>query len=86
MTDKMRKKKLSGSCLVGMVVNIDGSVDAVRIVSSVPDISDKKLRDAVLSMQAECIKSVKQYRFEPATYQGKPVSVDLKVEINYQIY
>jgi hypothetical protein len=84
-TDKMRKKKLGfASCVVGMVVEIDGSVDAVHIVSSFPDTSDKKLRDAVLSWQAECVRAVKQYRFEPATYQGRQVAVDLKTEITFQ--
>jgi protein TonB len=32
------------------------------------------------------VKAVKEYRFEPAQFQGKPVPVDTTLEINYRIY
>jgi periplasmic protein TonB len=29
---------------------------------------------------------VKQYRFEPAMYEGHPVPVQLNVEVNFRLY
>jgi hypothetical protein len=85
-SETMRKKKISGSCVVGLTVDTDGNPNDVYVVSSIPSIEDKKLRAAVIDMQDNCIKSAKQYRFEPGTYQGKPVPVELKVEMNFQIF
>jgi TonB family protein len=85
-SERMRKKKLSGSCLVSITVDIDGKVNDAHLLTSTPDGSDKKLQDAVMDMQSNCVKAVKQYRFEPATYQGKPVPVELKIGVNFQIF
>jgi hypothetical protein len=85
-SEKLRKKKINGSCVVGLTVDTDGNPKDVHVVSSIPGLEDKKLHAAVVELQDSCIKPVKQYRFEPGTYQGKPVPVELKVEINFQIY
>lgn len=69
-----------------MTVDIDGNVNDAHLLTSTPDASDKKLHDAVIEMQNNCMKAAKQYRFEPATYQGKPVPVELKIGINFQIF
>ena len=86
LPEKLRKKKIAASCVVGLTVDTDGNPKDVHIVSSIPGIEDKKLRAAVIELQDSCIKPVKQYRFEPGTYQGKPVPVELTVETNFQIY
>jgi hypothetical protein len=85
-SEKLRKKKIAASCVVGLTVDTDGNPKDVHVVSSIPGLEDKKLRAAVIELQDSCIKPVKQYRFEPGTYQGKPVPVELKVEINFQIF
>jgi TonB family protein len=83
---KMRKKKITGDCLVSLTADIDGNVSDAHLLTSTPDLSDKKLHDAAMEMQNNCMKAVKQYRFEPATYQGKPVPVNLNVDIHFQIF
>jgi hypothetical protein len=81
---KLLKKKIyEESCSFSMTVDTDGKSKDVRIVKSFPDINDKKLRDGVIEMQNNCLKAAKQYQFQPATYQGRPVPVELKVEINF---
>jgi hypothetical protein len=32
------------------------------------------------------MKAVAQYRFKPGEYRGKPVPVDMKIRIDFQIY
>jgi TonB family protein len=85
-SDKLRKKKILGSCTLSITVDTDGKSQDVRIIKSFPDTNDKKLRSAAMEMQNNCIKAVKQYRFEPVTYQGKLVPVELSVEIAFHIY
>jgi TonB family protein len=85
-SEKMRKKKINGSCFVSITVDIDGKVNDAHLLTSTPDGSDKKLHDAAMDMQSNCMKAAKQYQFEPATYQRKPVPVELKIEIDFQIF
>jgi protein TonB len=32
------------------------------------------------------MEAVRQYRFKPAMENGKPVTVEMNVEVNFQIY
>ena len=85
LSEKLWKKKTSApeSCTVSITVDIDGNVKDVHVLTSTPDISDKKLHDGVMEMQSNCTKAAKQYRFEPGTYQGKPEPIQLKVEMSF---
>jgi hypothetical protein len=69
--------------VVSLTIDIAGNSHDVHLVKSIPDASDKRLRGAVLEMQDQCVKAVKQYRFKPATFEGKPVPVDLNIEISF---
>jgi outer membrane biosynthesis protein TonB len=81
----MIKEHLYGSCVISLTVDIAGNPHDVLFVKSTPDASDKKLRAAVLEMQDQCIKAVKQYRFKPATFNGNPVPVNLNIEISFNV-
>jgi outer membrane biosynthesis protein TonB len=39
-----------------------------------------------LGLDENAIKVVKEYRFEPAKFEGKPVPVETTIEIDYRIY
>jgi hypothetical protein len=80
---KMRKSNSSGSCSVALTVDTDGNPKDAHIVKTTPDTKDEEPGDFVTEMQDICISTVRQYRFTPATYLGKPVPIDLKVEINF---
>jgi periplasmic protein TonB len=47
---------------------------------------DKKFQAAALALDENAVKADRQYRFDPALFQGKPVSVETTVEISYRIY
>jgi TonB family protein len=88
-SDKARKQKIAGNCVVSITVGTDGKVSDVHVVTSVADSLnklDKKDRAAALSLDEMAVKAAQQYRFEPATFQGKPVPVDLHVGINFQVF
>ncbi|HEY1994057.1 MAG TPA: energy transducer TonB [Edaphobacter sp.] len=80
----MRKAIFSGRCLVALTVDIKGDPEDVHIVRSTPDPNDKGMHDVANALQNSCIEAAQKYRFRPGTFQGKPVPVDLKLEISYQ--
>ncbi len=85
-TDKARSKKLDGTCVLSMLVDAQGLPQDVRIVKSLADGRNPKLRKAALSLDQSAVKAAQQYRFEPATLKGKPVPYRLNVEVAFRIY
>jgi protein TonB len=87
ITDKARHKKLFGGRLVvSLTVDAAGKPHDVRILVSLAEGVSKKQRPIALGLDESAVKAVKEYRFEPAEFQGKPVPVDTTVEIDYRIY
>jgi protein TonB len=39
-----------------------------------------------MGLDENAVAAVKQYRFKPATENGKPVAVYLNVEVNFEIF
>jgi TonB family protein len=74
-TEAARKAKLSGNVIVGLVVDSNGQPQNVRVARGLGNELDEK-----------AIEAVQQYRFKPATRNGEPVPVNLKVEVNFQIF
>ena len=59
-------------CVVEVVVDEKGMPQDVRLIKS----PDPKL-------DTNTVKAVQKYRFQPATYQGKPVPVRIKITVIY---
>ncbi len=74
-TDKARKKKIQGSVVVSIVVTDEGKVRDAQIASGLEKDLDK-----------QALKAVSTWKFEPATKDGKPVAVRIKVEVDYRLY
>jgi TonB family protein len=64
--------RLSGTVLLGLVVTSQGEPDGVHVVRSLEKEMDQAAIDAV-----------QQWRFDPATKDGKPVAVKISVEIRF---
>lgn len=63
--DRARKKGVSGSVQLSLLVGVDGAVrDAKVLQSSPPEIFD-----------AAALEAVRQWRFSPALYEGRPVPI-----------
>ena len=74
-SEEARKAKVAGNVLVNLWVDTNGNPSHVRVIRGVGMGLDEKARDAVL-----------QYKFRPAMENGKPVLVELNVEVNFQIF
>jgi TonB family protein len=59
---------------VHIIVKVDGTAGDPYIVQA-----------AGLGLDEEALRAVAQYRFKPATQNGKPVPVQLNIEVNFQI-
>jgi protein TonB len=74
-SEEARKAKVAGNVLVNLWVDTEGRPSHVHVIRGVGMGLDEKARDAVM-----------QYRFKPALENGKPVLVELNVEVNFQIF
>jgi protein TonB len=71
--DAMRGR-IQGTAWVAAVVLSDGTVGEAHIVRSL---------DSVFGLDEEAIKAVKQWRFRPGTRFGKPVPVQVVIEVSF---
>ena len=85
-TAKASRKQLRGRLVVSLTVDAAGKPHDVRVLHSLAEGVSKKQRPIALAQEENAIKAVKEYRFEPAEFQGKPVPVETTVEIKYRIY
>jgi protein TonB len=74
-SEEARKAKVSGNVLVDFQVDEQGHPTHVRV-----------LRGIGLGLDEKAVESVRQYRFKPAMENGKPVVVEMQVEVNFQIF
>jgi TonB family protein len=72
-TDAARAARFQGIAIVGLVVDENGSPRDVHIVRSVG-----------MGLDENAIEAVRQYRFTPAMYKGKPVAVEINIEVNFR--
>ena len=73
-SEEARKAKFSGSVYVYLWVGTDGKPSHVRVI-----------RGVGMGLDEKAVEAVRQYRFQPAMKDGKPVQVDLYVNVNFEI-
>ncbi|HLV88140.1 MAG TPA: energy transducer TonB [Candidatus Sulfotelmatobacter sp.] len=73
-SDEARRKKISGSVLLQIIVEPDGSAKDVKI---------KKGLEKSLDKQA--VAAVQKWTFQPGTKDGQPVAVNVDVEVTFRI-
>jgi protein TonB len=74
-SDEARRAKFQGVCVVSLVVDAHGTPQRVQV-----------LRHLGMGLDQKAVDAVKQYRFKPATLQGKPVPVEVNIEVTFRIY
>lgn len=73
-SEKARKKKISGTVVVELVVTADGKVRDVKVTKSLEP-----------SLDQQAIAAVQTWKFKPATKDGKPVAVHIHAEVTFRI-
>lgn len=64
-----------GTVVLWLIVGADGLPQKIRVQ-----------RPLGMGLDEEAIKAVKQWRFQPAMRDGKPVPVAINVEVNFRLY
>ena len=79
-------KDLRGGVVVSLMVDAEGNPADVHISHSMVDKGDKSSRAFQQQFEDHMVDAVKQYKFKPATFQGKPVPVELNVELAFTAF
>lgn len=74
-SEEARKQKFSGNVLVDLIVDEHGDPTHVRVA-----------RGVGLGLDEKAVEAVRQYRFKPATKDGRPVKVELSIEVRFEIF
>jgi periplasmic protein TonB len=74
-SDEARRAKYQGICLVGLIVDAQGNPQQVHVV-----------RPLGMGLDEKALEAVRQYKFKPAMFKGKPVPVEINIEVNFRIY
>jgi len=74
-SDEARRAKYQGVCVVGLIVDAQGNPQRVHVVQPLG-----------MGLDEKAMEAVRQYKFKPAIYKGKPVAVEVNIEVNFRIY
>ena len=74
-SEEARKAKYQGTCVLYLIVGPDGKPRDIRV-----------LRTLGLGLDEKSIEAVRTWRFEPAMKDGKPVAVQISVEVEFHLY
>jgi len=74
-SDDARRAKSQGVCVVSLIVDAQGNPQRVQVV-----------RHLGMGLDEKAVEAVRQYKFKAATLQGKPVPVEVNIEVNFRIY
>jgi TonB family protein len=69
-----KKAKFKGIVLVSLIVDANGLPQNVHV-----------LRGVGMGLDEKAVEAVKDYKFKPATEDGKPVPVEVNLEIKFQL-
>jgi periplasmic protein TonB len=70
-----RQAKLQGTVILALIVGIDGKAHGIQVARSLG-----------LGLDERAIEALRQWRFEPAKKDGKPVPVAVDVEVSFRLF
>lgn len=74
-SQEARRERVEGVVTLGLVVTSAGNVTLIRVLKSLGHGLDEK-----------AIEAVRRWKFNPATKDGTPVSVEVAVETSFHLY
>jgi protein TonB len=67
-------------------VDEHGNPQEVHVSRSLADSVPKKQRAEAIALDEKAAEAAKKYVFEPATFNGKPVPIEVIVKIHFTIH
>ena len=75
-TDEAKAARIQGTVTLKVVVKDDGTVGDVQVTQSL---------DTQFGLDAEAVKAAKQWLFKPGMKAGKPVAVQISIELTFTL-
>ena len=74
-TEEARRAKKQGTCILWLIVDAAGRPRDLKVV-----------RGLGLGLDEKALEAVRQWRFQPALKDGRPVDVQISVEVEFHLY
>lgn len=74
-SDEARKAKFQGTVILNVIVGTDGRVHSPKVVRSLG-----------MGLDEKAIEKVLVWKFDPAKKDGRPVAVEVNVEVSFNLY
>jgi TonB family protein len=74
-SEEARKAKYQGTCVLWLIVDPDGKPRDIKVA-----------RALGMGLDQKAIEAVRNWRFSPAMKDGRPVPVQINVEVNFRLY
>ena len=74
-SEEARHKKITGDCLLELVVDEHGMPQQIRVMQGLEP-----------GLDVKAIQAVQRYRFKPAMQEGEPVSMLVQVDVRFRLY
>jgi TonB family protein len=74
-SEEARKAKLSGTVVLSLVISAEGVPKDIKVVGPLGDGLDEK-----------AVETIKTWKFQPATKDGKPVALPAVIEVQFHLY
>jgi protein TonB len=75
-TAEAKAARIEGAVLLEVVIKADGTVADVTVAKSL---------DEVLGLDRQAVNAAKQWTFKPATKDGKPVAVQVALQMTFTL-
>jgi TonB family protein len=70
------RQRIQGSVVLEAVIDTEGKPTNIRVAQSL---------DSTYGLDANAVKALESWRFKPATREGKPVPVQVSVELTFRL-
>jgi len=74
-TEEARRAKKQGTCELWLIVDSGGHPRDIKVI-----------RGLGFGLDAKAVEAVKQWRFQPALKDGRPVDVQISVQVDFHLY
>jgi TonB family protein len=74
-TEEARRAKHQGTVMLALIVGPDGRTRDIRVV-----------RKLGMGLDEKAIESARQWKFQPATKDGRPVAVNINIEVDFTLH
>lgn len=74
-TEEARRAKKQGTCVLWLIVDSTGHPRDIRVI-----------RGLGFGLDEKALQAVKQWKFQPALKDGRPVDVQISVQVDFHLY